>query len=398
MQKFLYLSDSVYPDYDSAIEYIYMKSIRDYGYLPYVMFFSKEINSVKVFKKHTSIVILIPYKPIKFSLFSKLNNYRRFFFCYFSLIRKRKFRFVQVRNSNKFAVISNLLKGTGKYKKIYQCTFPNLDAKLMRFRESSPGLSYSLKRKLLISLKDFIMNNSDYIITMSDKMTEVMKAGYKKPGYFALPMGVDEDFIYDEKKQTVIKTRFNLSNEKLILYFGNIRKSRKIEFIFQLASKFLHNNKHNVKFLVLYKRSTEAEEYYKGLLNKMGLTDIIILQEEVPRNDVHYYTNIAYLSLSPIPLTELFIQSSPTKCVESIAYNCPVLATKIPDQIYIVNNSGGGFICDYTVDAFYTKMIELLENPEMRNEIAAKGKDFVLSNRGYKVLTKKVAEFYNRIS
>jgi glycosyltransferase involved in cell wall biosynthesis len=397
MRKFLYLSDSVYPDYDSAIEFIYLKSIRDFGYLPYVMFFSKEIEKTQIFEKHKAIIVLIPYFRIKYSVFSKLANYYRFFSCYYSLIRKEKFQFVQVRNNYIFAIISIFLRRFGKYKKIYQTTFPNLDAKLMKLKVSSSSLGYAFKKKIFTTLKRFIVNHSDYIITMSDKMTEVMKSKYKNPECFSLPMGVDEEFKYDEQKQAPVKSQFNLSDEKLILYFGNIRKSRKIEFIFQLAAKFAKDNKHKIKFLVLYKRAAEVEVYYKKMLNEMGLADIMIFKEEVPRDDVFYYINLAYLSLSPIPVNNIFIQSSPTKCIESIAYGCPVLATKIPDQITVVNNSGGGFICDYTVDAFYEKLIELLENPDLRAQAAAKGKGYVLSNRGYKVLTKKVAEFYDRI-
>lgn len=397
MQKFLYLSDSVYPDYDSAIEYIYLKSIRNYGYLPYIMFFTRDADRTKVFKKHNSIIILVPYKKAGIFFFSKLNNYLRFMFCFLHLVKNRKFLFVQVRNNYLFEIFTILFRGTGKYKTVYQITYPTIDAKLLKLKDKASKAVFFIKKKILISIKNFIMKRVSYVITMSDKMTEVMKLKYPKPGYHALPMGVPEGFKFDPEKEIQLKKELNLKNEKIILYFGNISKARKIEFVFQLASKFLKNNTHNIKFLILYKRALEDEIRYKGLINEMGLSDLLIFKEEVPREVVPYYIKLAYASLSPIPVTDIYIQSSPTKCVESIAYNCPVLASEIPDQISMVENSGGGYICKYSVDAFYEKLNELLNKNKLRDEIAMKGSDYILSNRGYNVLAKNVAKFYDGI-
>jgi glycosyltransferase involved in cell wall biosynthesis len=82
----------------------------------------------------------------------------------------------------------------------------------------------------------------------------------------------------------------------------------------------------------------------------------------------------------------IYLVSSPSKTVESLAAGRPVVATTIPDQQTVVGESGGGLIAPYRPDAFADAVSALLSDPQRRGAMGAAGRNWVREHRSYEGL------------
>lgn len=82
---------------------------------------------------------------------------------------------------------------------------------------------------------------------------------------------------------------------------------------------------------------------------------------------------LASVTVSPIPTTALYLASSPTKAVESLALGVPVVGTPIPDQAESIAASGGGSIAPFVEEPFAAAVAALLADPSAARQMGAEG-------------------------
>jgi glycosyltransferase involved in cell wall biosynthesis len=135
-------------------------------------------------------------------------------------------------------------------------------------------------------------------------------------------------------------------------------------------------------------------ERLRRYVEELGLGQHVLVLGPVPRSEVPRYLGLASVTVSPIPTTALYVASSPTKAVESLALGVPVVGTPIPDQAELIAASGGGSVAPFEEEPFAAAVAELLADPPAARRMGAKGRRHVRSHRSYERLADGVEARY----
>ena len=145
------------------------------------------------------------------------------------------------------------------------------------------------------------------------------------------------------------------------------------------------------RFFILY--GYDQEEFVpiirQGLIEH-GIEKNVVFAPPVPHQQVSMYIRASHVGVSPIETIPIYNVSTPHKFVEMLGMGCPVVASEIPDQKYVLDKSGGGICVPYDSGAFAKAVVYLLQNPDKAKEMGKKGRAFVERERSYGILAKKI--------
>ena len=143
----------------------------------------------------------------------------------------------------------------------------------------------------------------------------------------------------DEAKK-FIKENYNidLDNDKVLLFFGYVRKYKGLNYLLEAMPGILkHNN--NVKLLVVGEFYDDEEQYRKKI-SELGLDDnVIVISDFVPNERVRYFFSACDVVLLPY-------SSATQSGITHIAYyyDKPVIATDVGGLSESVINGKTGFV------------------------------------------------------
>ena len=89
--------------------------------------------------------------------------------------------------------------------------------------------------------------------------------------------------------------------------------------------------------------------------------------------------------------------SSPTKLVEYLALGIPSVASDIPDQRAVIEQSRAGLCVPMESAAFAAAVLTLLRDPTLAAACAQRGPAWVQGQRCYEVLGREVARTYEQL-
>ena len=140
------------------------------------------------------------------------------------------------------------------------------------------------------------------------------------------------------------------------------------------------------RWLLLGPSTPGEDERLRDEASRAALADRFEVRAAVARSEVPAYFALSSVTVSPIPPVPIYLVSSPAKTVESLAAGRAVVATAIPDQVTVLEGSGGGSIVPYRPETFADALGDLLDDPERRASMGAAGRDWVGRHRSYQGL------------
>lgn len=167
------------------------------------------------------------------------------------------------------------------------------------------------------------------------------------------------------------KKYLNITDEKVILFFGYIRAYKGLDILIDAMPEILKQIKLK---LVVVGEAYENDDKYKKQIEKLGLSNNIILNTDyVPNDEVGKYFSAADVVVLPY-------KSATQSGIVQIAYNFdkPVIATDVGGLAEVVLNEKTGFIVEpdspeklaEAVVRFYTenKEKEFVENVRLEKQ------------------------------
>jgi glycosyltransferase involved in cell wall biosynthesis len=136
----------------------------------------------------------------------------------------------------------------------------------------------------------------------------------------------------------------------------------------------------------------------EALATELDLADSVVFAGLVPYPQVPEYVAVADIAVSPIPPLYIYKVSSPLKLFEYMAAGKPVVANyEIPEQKYVLENSGGGVLVSFDPEALAAGLIELLGAPERARAMGQAGREWVVEHRSYEILARDLERRYLQI-
>jgi glycosyltransferase involved in cell wall biosynthesis len=245
-------------------------------------------------------------------------------------------------------------------------------------------------------LYKIIMPRADHIFVQSDKMRDdLVQIGLPAAKLTPVPMAVDLEITKIEDISPIEDDR--LTGKRVVVYMGCLDRTRQIEVLFEmiaLARKIVPD------ILLVIVGSTEDTghlEWLKAEAERIGVMDSIVWTGWIPMSQAWRYARASEVGLSPFPRGFLLDSATPTKAIEYMALNVPVLCNDNPDQAKAINESGAGLCVSMSAENFAEALLEILENKDRREQMAAAGRKYIAETRSYEKLASTVFNVYQNL-
>jgi len=311
------------------------------------------------------------------------------------LARGRAYDAVVVRDKILSASLALCRPGRGPV--IYWASFPFPEEDLARAALPGRGV---LSRTLLrargqmtaLLLYRWVLPRADAVFVQSDRMAEqfARRAG-RTESMTAVPMGVDPEGLPPARVEPV---RWREGDPFHLVYLGSMDRVRRIEFLLEVMAELRRRDPSEpYRLSLIGGASTEPEfDWLAGRVDGLGLADAVELTGPLSRERAWALAASAHLGLSAIPRGPVYDVSSPTKTVEYLVLGLPLLVNDIPDQQWLVAQTGAGACAPMTVAAFADAIRAIRQDHAGFAGRAWQARGWVLANRGYDVLADQVAQ------
>jgi len=321
-----------------------------------------------------------------------------------SLLRcdSQKYDAIQVRDLPVAALFGLII---ARYKKLpfyYWMSYPQSEGQIHRAKSRGwrAGIRYFFPLILghigKFILYKIVMPYADHNFVQSTKMREdLVQLGLPFEKMTPVPMAVDLDTAKIEDIQPINDVR--LAGKRVVIYMGTLGRNRQIEVLFEMLALV---RKKLPDILLVIAGSTEDAGHLAWLkkeAERIGVNDAIVWTGWIPMSEAWRYARTAEVGLSPVPRGFLLDMGIPTKVLEYMALNVPVLCNDNPYQEQAVKESGAGLCVSLSAENFAEALLELLENTAQRKRMATMGRQYITEFWNYEKLAADVFAVYQNL-
>jgi len=232
------------------------------------------------------------------------------------------------------------------------------------------AIPYYIGRKMSKMLFDLligkrILKKSKGMIALNKKeFDQYLSLGADKTKISIIPNGIDyEKYSKINIKEDILNKKYNIKNNKIILYVGRIDESKGIDILIE-AFRLLVDNRSNCK-LVIVGRDYGFKNNLVKLTKKLKLERDIIFT-----GFVSFEEKKKIISESHIFVTPKF-SGFPHTFLEAISFGIPIITTEKGDNLKWINNVG--IITKYDKNEICKALIVLLDKEEKYRKYSENG-------------------------
>lgn len=252
-----------------------------------------------------------------------------------------------------FAVISYIAKRKSGAKVLFICdnVIPH-----------EKRLGDKLLTKIAFSQVDYFLVQSK---SVEDDLLKFSKGKPYKVSFHPI-YNIFGDKLSKNDAKTFIKQEYgiDLDNDKVLLFFGYVRKYKGLNYLLDAMPGILKQN--NVKLLVVGE-FYEDEELYREKIKELGLEDnVVILSDFVPNERVRYFFSASDVVLLPY-------SSATQSGITHVAYyyDKPVIATNVGGLAESVIDGKTGFVIQPESPEAITDAVNKFYNENHEEEFSA---------------------------
>jgi glycosyltransferase involved in cell wall biosynthesis len=310
---------------------------------------------------------------------------------------------IQVRDKIASGVLGRVAAALLRVPFIYWMSFPIVEGfevrrdDIARHGRGVKWLGHALRAwASRVAIYRVVLPGARHMFVQSDAMADWLAAkGFDRARMTAVPMGVDAH-LFDRANVEPVDD-FRLDGRRVVLYLGRIARSRRSDFLLDVAELLRARNPDVLLVIAGDAPSDDEMAWMRREIAQRGLDGHVLLTGWLPQRAALGYAVRAEVGLSPIPRGTLFDVSSPTKLVEYLALGIPSVANDIPDQKQVIDESGAGLCVPMEAGPFADAVLELLNDGALAAEFALRGPPYVTSHRTYDILGNNVAKIYRKI-
>lgn len=401
MPSILMIPQKRFPCEHAMLETVYSRLLPQLGYQITWMMLSSEAREARVCDWNGTRAHIFPAPAGKGlrPLAKRLSSWVRLLSCAARLAWREHFDVIQVRNAVTAGLVAKLISKRTIARFVYQFSFPVAESLARAAREGRTRLPWVQIRlgTMQIALRNLLVRKADLVLAISEEMRrQLLAAGIPAERVFTLPLGTECPSQPDPDRVGRLRTRLELDGHPVVIYFGTISPERELGFVVRVAAR-VKREQPATRWLMVGPVHGGEEARLLTLARQLDVDESFVFTGAVPRAEVPAHIALANVSVSPIPPIPLFWLSSPTKTVEALALECPVVATNIPDQAALISASGGGVIALFEEEAFASAVCHLLAEPAKAAQMGRAGKAYVCQYRSYDYLTRSLDQRYREL-
>jgi glycosyltransferase involved in cell wall biosynthesis len=258
-----------------------------------------------------------------------------------------------------------------------------------------------LKTKLFLLIEKMLARMTDRIIVISEQQRREINEDFhlgQREQFAVIPLGIDLN-VYADSQARRPKLRGEISagdNDLLIGIVGRLTEVKNHELFLEAAALLKKTSTQRLKFLVIgdgtRRSKIESQARQLGISN-----DVVFLGT---RDDPENF----YPALDVVALTSLN-EGTPLSVIEGMANSRPVIATAVGGVVDLLGQEveacDGYTICERGLgvqsgdaQGFANGMKRLIDDASLRDELGARGREFVLTNYSKERLLNDIAHLY----
>lgn len=261
------------------------------------------------------------------------------------------------------------------------------------------NLHYSLKFPISI-LEAYNLRHTDGIVAGNQDGANILRdRGYSGPIAVMPQLGIDEG-LFKSKPVPDLRQELGIQPQDFVVGFvGRFVEEKGLLTLSQALEQLA-----NFPWKWLLLGRGELRSQLENWAGSKGFQDRIIWIESVPHDRVQDYINLLNVLVLPSETTYKFktLTSVGWKeqfghvLIEAMACRVPVIGSDSGEIPHVIGNSGLVFP-EGNVEALKNALVQLMDSPELAEELAQRGFDRTLSQYTNKSLAKQLFEFYKTI-
>lgn len=257
-------------------------------------------------------------------------------------------------------------------------------------REGSPR--YRVSRWL----ESRVVHRADAVAVICDGLKrELVDRGVPADKVFVLPNAVPDSFFeaVDEDAVNAVRQRYGLAGKRVIGFFGSFFAWEGIDELITAMGP-VHARYPDARLLLAGGGRLESE--LTELAERLGVADAVIFAGRLPKADIPACYAASDLMVFPRQSIRLTEMVTPLKPLESMAAGVPVLASDIGGHRELIRDGETGFLYPGGGAALAGRMIELLGDDGLRNDVVAAARNWVHNERRWPEVVKRYDAVYEK--
>ncbi|MGK5059201.1 glycosyltransferase [Janthinobacterium sp. LB2P49] len=241
-----------------------------------------------------------------------------------------------------------------------------------------------------------VLPRAQHVFVQSDAMLAVLQAkGIPAQRMTAVPMGVDMELL--GKSQLAPRRPEDWDAVPLVAYLGTLDKARQLERVIDALAIVRATSPSACLLLIGNSPTPHDEVQLLDYARQAGLAEAVRITGWLPSAQAWQLLAGAEAAVSYIPRGTLYDVSSPTKLLEYLALGMPAVGNDTPDQVYVLQSSGAGWLTASDPAALAQALNEILADPVAARKRAAMGPAFIEAQRSYRELAAMLARRYRTL-
>jgi glycosyltransferase involved in cell wall biosynthesis len=245
-------------------------------------------------------------------------------------------------------------------------------------------------------IERFSMPKADKIIVVTSRLKEILQKDYGVPGskIIVIQNGANTD-LFKPMDTTRARGELGLNrSSNYVCFVGAFWKFEGVQYLIRSIPLILEQCP-QARFLIV--GDGIMKEEWIELTRQIGMLDKVIFTGMVPYQKVPLYINAGDLCVVPGGRQRNErIGASPLKLCEYMACGKPVIASRVDGLEIVEENNAGILVEPESPRSLATAIIKLIQNQELRKQMGERGRRYVLKNRSWASVARRVAEVFEQ--
>ena len=247
--------------------------------------------------------------------------------------------------------------------------------------------------KTLLLEEKLCLRSANLVIATNESYKEIdIKRGKKKPeDIFVVRNGPDLNLFKPIEPDLELKK----TEKKILVYIGVMGPQDGVDYL--LRSLHVLVNEFNRKdfYCVIIGYGDSVDDLRK-LREELNLQEYCIFTGKIPFNDLLKYLSTADICVDPNPSNPLNDYSTWIKVMEYMSFSKPIVCYNLKETRYSAQRAGL-YATPNNEREFAEKIIQLMDNPKLREEMGEFGKQRVEKELAWNIVSENLLAAYRKL-